>query len=110
MQLAQGGTQAYQSLGVAGVDQLTVANTEVDQMRANTKEQAIVALKFVALNANVSGEKHEMIIHQAKIRPQGSLALIQEDDFGQIVLEGSMEQNSAVDPVGGGFYTIRKIA
>lgn len=110
---AQGSTTASRYFSQAVVipsGSTTLARAiELDQMSANTKDQATVAVKFIALNGNVAGEKHEMVIHQAKLRPQGSLGVIQEDDFGQIVLEGSMEQNGVADPSGGGFYTVRKI-
>lgn len=82
----------------------------MSEMSAITSDQKTLAVKFLAINGNVQGEKHEIILHQAKIRPQGSLGLINEDEFGQITLEGSLERNTVVDPDGGGYVTIRKIS
>ena len=82
----------------------------VSEMSAVTSDQKNLAVKFIAINGNVQGEKHEIVLHQVKIRPQGSLGLINEDEYGQITLEGSVERNADVDPDGGGYITIRKIS
>lgn len=99
------------TVGILGVTYgAALPSFTMSEMSAITSDQKTLAVKFIAINGNVQGEKHEIILHQAKIRPQGSLGLINEDDFGQITLEGSLERNTVVDPDGGGYVTIRKIS
>ena len=102
----------YLSLGYfnSTAGDVALPSFSASEMSAITSDQKTLAVKFIALNGNVQGEKHEIVLHQAKIRPQGSLGLINEDEFGQITLEGSLERNTKVDPDGGGYVTIRKIS
>lgn len=80
-----------------------------EQIEGLVSAQRNVALKFIQLNGNLDGEAIEIVLHRAKLRPQGTLSFINDEDFGQLPLEGALESNEAYDSTGGGFITIRRI-
>ena len=108
-------TQGLLALGSRFVDIMTnaadgmqsVAFTvgKLDRMTGFTGEQKIFALKFRAFNGTKAGEVHELLIHQIRLRPTGTIGFIQEEEIGQIELAGSIEANAL-----NGYFDLVKVS
>ena len=68
-----------------------------DEVRALTKTNVVVALKFIGENPANADQKHEFQFHQVSVRAEGDFGLI-SDEYSVMNFTGTAEKNTLASP------------
>lgn len=74
-----------------------LATATFDEVRAATKTNVSIALKFIGVNAANNNEEFELVLHQVSLKPNGDFSLI-GDEFAKMEFTGVAEENVLADP------------
>lgn len=107
--IAAGATARTAALDLNAVAVFNPAS--LPQVQAITSGQQSVAVRIVGVNAANGTEEEliEIVMHQVILRPTGDLPLISETELARFTLEGTLQANRQADPLGAGYFTIRKV-
>ncbi len=84
-----------------------IVSQNMDQMLGGTSSSKSLALRFIMFNGNSTTETQEVTIFRTRLRPNGDLNLLTEDELMTVELSGSLEIEKGHDDDGAGLVTFR---